>query len=33
MRRWTNRDETIAAVAYAQRQPRPLLRRIVNEKN
>jgi hypothetical protein len=33
MRRWTNRDELIAAVAYALQQQRPLLRRIVNEKH
>jgi hypothetical protein len=32
MRQWTNRDELIAAVAYALGQLRPLLRRIVNEK-
>lgn len=31
MRRWTERDELIAAVAYALRQARPLLRRIVAE--
>ena len=33
MRQWTNRDELMAAVAYALGQLRPLLRRIVNEKN
>jgi hypothetical protein len=33
MRQWTNRDELIAAVAYALQQLRPLLRRIVNEKH
>ena len=33
MRPWTNRDELIAAVAYALQQLRPLLRRIVNQKH
>ena len=33
MARWTERQELIAPVAYALRQLRPLLRRIVNEKH
>jgi hypothetical protein len=33
LRQWTNRDEMIAAVAYALQKLRPLLRRIVNEKH
>jgi len=33
MRKWTKRDELIAALAYALGQLRPLLRRIVNEKH
>ena len=31
MRQWINRDELIAAMAYALRQSRPLLRRIAAE--
>ena len=33
MRPWTKDDELRFAVAYALRQLRPLLRRIVNEKH
>lgn len=33
MRRWTDRDDLIATVAFALGQLRPLLRRIVAEKH